>query len=220
MYQLKISLETPDPIELFRSLAHFMMQLSSLALLGISALCLAISLPDNITDGVFAVTTDDNGNEIHERISGPIVTLDNAPPPHRVDGSRDVSTASRTVIFHTWCGCGIGLDHGQCDAAVADLKNQLGRNAREWWTATAWYSIRGGVVAFACNPGSGRTWAADFLVGETLEAVTKKCGWYIAGTGLREVINSGDDEALIGYMRHHPGLDFCKASTSSPVNHC
>ncbi|KAH8686632.1 hypothetical protein GQ44DRAFT_833252 [Phaeosphaeriaceae sp. PMI808] len=47
--------------------------------------------------------------------------------------------------------CGFDLSPSNTDAAVADLKVQLGDNGHWIDPGLLYYSIRGGVVAFVCN---------------------------------------------------------------------
>jgi len=82
----------------------------------------------------------------------------------------------------------------------------------------SFYSIRGNVVAFACNRSPDRSWlliANDYA--NALGSITGSCGSYIAGA-----YEFGDpNQALIvGYARYANGDDFCGGSTSSPANHC
>ncbi|OAQ58719.1 hypothetical protein VFPPC_10945 [Pochonia chlamydosporia 170] len=125
------------------------MRLSTALLFGLVALCGAISLLGNTTDGTYVVLIDESGNETHKRISDPLVSIEDAPPVYD-SLIEEEELHRRPIVWHIWCGCGFTLDHGHCDAAVADLKSQIGEKTQYWWSAAAWYSIRGSVVAFAC----------------------------------------------------------------------
>jgi hypothetical protein len=86
----------------------------------------AYTIPDGITDGVYAVSIREDGVEVHTRIAdsdaGP--TLDH----------REVKTVSqedsleRREDGRLWCGCGFDMNHANCDAAVQDLKNSMGES--------------------------------------------------------------------------------------------
>ncbi|KAF2621065.1 hypothetical protein BU25DRAFT_355174, partial [Macroventuria anomochaeta] len=83
---------------------------------------------------------------------------------------------------HIWCGCGFNMNAGDTDAAVADLKGQLDRMASGGTICLAYYSIRGGTVAFACNRSDrSKRIDGDNFAGY-LRAITSSCGLYIAGT--------------------------------------
>jgi hypothetical protein len=51
-----------------------------------------------------------------------------------------------------WCGCNSKLNHGDCDAVVADRERQLwDRGPVCIGAGLCCYSIKGSAVAFACN---------------------------------------------------------------------
>lgn len=197
------------------------MKVTSALVLSLALPCSeAFRVPEHIKEGVFKVEQLPDGTEKHTMLSDPIVQQGNAPSLIEQLSSSHVSRQVRPRwTYETWCGCGIDLNHGDCDAAVADLKHQLG-SGKQWWGPTfAYYSIRGGVIAFAC-PTGWSTRAGENLIRDTLEAVTKKCGWYIAGTGKEYISNYDETQAYIGYMNTHPNQDFCKDAFASNVGYC
>lgn len=133
-------------------------------------------------------------------------------------------------IIETWCGCGFDMNHDNCDAAVADLIEQTGHgDGVSCNFMDNYYSIRGDVVAFACNDhlgsietASGKFQWTDWQLTTSYAAITKLCGWYIAGT------NNWDggwwaidfNTPNIGYMRWSEGLDFCYNAVSSGASSC
>lgn len=114
-----------------------------------------------------------------------------------------------------FCGCGYNLDPPSCDAAVADLRSQLGSYSTIY---QAYYSIRGPVVAFVCNlnPGFFVTDSDDY--GGYIAVVTQQCGRYVAGTYF--AFDEGEYGADVGYMQYFAGLDFCGAAEGSSQNSC
>ncbi|KAL7906652.1 hypothetical protein GGI35DRAFT_458572 [Trichoderma velutinum] len=111
------------------------------------------------------------------------------------------------------------MNHGDCDAAVADLKDQVSRQGTLWLGGgLCWYSIRGGVVAFICNP-NDRTNTNGFVadnVGLSTSIITGDCGWYTAGTHAWGYYNS----LLVGYEVYYPGVDFFGTAMSSSLESC
>lgn len=178
----------------------------------------AFTVQEDAADGFYIAYYDANGNEIHvkdpdtdpEWIEG----LDVSNPFPSVQQDQPIS-----LLESIWCGCGISMDHGNCDAAVADLKNQLGGYA-VIPGGMSWYSIRGGVVAFVCNrspAGSQGVAYADRLT-NSLSAITQACGWYIAGT--QEIYERQGSDLDYGYMNWRDGLDFCHDAEGSPSHSC
>jgi hypothetical protein len=91
----------------------------------------------------------------------------------------------KRATIHAFGGCGNQLNHGDCDAAVADLEAQLRRSGPVRMSVNwCWYCIRGAAVAFAWNPNDNLATyayrAEDFTY--TAYIVTQDCGWYTAGT--------------------------------------
>lgn len=80
----------------------------------------------------------------------------------------------------------------------------------------SYYSIKGGVVAFACNPagnGNGKLLYSD-LIASSMQTITNACGWYIAGA------TKDSDNVHIGYQNMFPGADFCGNWNKGIANHC
>lgn len=170
----------------------------------------AFIIPKNQVDGLYQVRRDISGNELHEALA----------PPSRRDTDSVTAPATnylekRGSLGKVHCGCGNTLDHSDTDAAVADLKNQLTSGGSLIANGEAYYSIRGGTVAFVCNSNHNAmllAWSAE--VGHGLAQVTHACGAYVAGSV------GGLYGTSIGYMKNSQGLDFCGAALSSPKTHC
>ncbi|KAH8812871.1 hypothetical protein F5884DRAFT_317843 [Xylogone sp. PMI_703] len=219
---------------------HFSQLLTTAVLAGLTA---GLTLPSDLGDGSYRVYIDDRGLEVHERAnetSDGVWEIVYASSPKAVNSARAVDTlekrggtdcgmtntglGSQKGCFTTWCGCGFTLNHGDCDAAVADLKTQPEKYG-SIGPYLSHYSIRGSVVAFACNirgglNGIGSVDYSDWMVTRVLQVVTDKCGWYIAGTGIYEDLFLDDEYPEIGYMRYSNGLDFCVAADSASAGSC
>jgi hypothetical protein len=113
-----------------------------------------------------------------------------------------------------FCGCGFNMNKGDCDAAVANLKDQFG-SGNTVPADLSWYAISGSVVAFMCNyGGEGPQWMSSAGFAGALEFITQECGEYIAGSIGDTGIYSN------GYMRYSDGLNFCANALASPASSC
>jgi len=168
----------------------------------------AFVLPANQADGLYQVRRSASGAEIHESVQW--------APLHRrtTTSSGEKHQLAKRDDMGTYCGCDNDLSHDDTDAAVADLKAQLG-DGSYIDPSLATYSVRGSVVAFVCNNDGNaplKAWA-DIVTQAALQ-VTNACGWYVAGTA------GANFEFSIGYMQNSNGLDFCANALSSPVGSC
>lgn len=194
-----------------------------------------LTLANGAAPGANTVTswvTDLNATATHEAKRRSILAKRTAALSRRAcDNCRDAHDYGwADGIIATWCGCGFDMNHGNCDAAVADLIEQTGHgDGVSCNLGDSYYSIRGDVVAFACNnwPTSVDTSAdkfqwTDWQLTNSYATITKLCGWYVAGT------NNWDggwwkidfNTPNIGYMRWSEGLDFCYDATISPRGSC
>ena len=96
-----------------------------------AASVLAWRIPEGTEDGVYKVETLEDGSTVHtkvidaadiDRTSPEYAALNNLVP---TEPSLDTSLEKRGKNGGVWCGCGYNLIHGDCDAAVADLKSQM-----------------------------------------------------------------------------------------------
>jgi hypothetical protein len=165
----------------------------------------AFIIPANNTEGVYKVVTAD-GSEVHTRTANigdhSNASLDSIHAPDRRDNGQ------------YWCGCGLNMNTGNCDAAVSNLKNQLDSYGAIP-AGQSYYSIRGDVVAFACNrdPNNPSQPWDGYYFGTVTVGITSQCGNYIAGS--YQAFNT-----IFGYMRYSNGINFCADSTNSPSNRC
>lgn len=162
----------------------------------------AFVTPQGQADGAYSVYVDSRGNEIHARLpEAPEISVREARP-----------LVARAV--QTYCGCGIGVNNGDTDAANADLARQLGRGSNIG-AHLAYYSKRGGVVAFACNLSGGTKLFAGDAIGQNNAQITASCGRYIAGS------RGEPGNWATGYMRTS-GNDatFCGTALSSSAHSC
>ncbi|EEA19373.1 hypothetical protein TMatcc_009506 [Talaromyces marneffei ATCC 18224] len=225
-----------------------------LILASLAGCILALTPPKGLSAGSYRAYIDDLGREVHELVALPnseelspdtvtkFVTDENAL--EKLIARTENVTSDRQALskryynandygfgvglLDIWCGCGFNLDHGECDDAVQDLKNQVGSYAEIPFNM-AWYSIRGNTVAFACTRPQGQSIQdygrpselnSDYLT-ISYAAITDFCGWYVAGTSLyTDLWEEGYNRPFVGYMQYHDGEDFCEDSTLSSVDHC
>ncbi|KXJ97295.1 hypothetical protein Micbo1qcDRAFT_191815 [Microdochium bolleyi] len=188
-------------------------------------------LPGGLKDGFYRAYHDESGREVHELVREPAT-------PKELSASSSTSTPvaepEPEKLVHLqrrawkyWCGCGLSMNHGDCDAAVEDLKHQsdveyakdYGDRKNLILPGQSFYSIRGSVVAFACNrnwnyaPVPRRDSFTQFY-GE----ITNRCGWYVPGTWTNDNLDGGVPH--VGYMNYRANLDFCQDSTQSNRDRC
>jgi hypothetical protein len=175
----------------------------------------AFTLPANLTAGVYRAYYDENGLEVHEAITEEFFAAKRA-----VASAHDMATFESNLAKRAgpmWCGCGIGMNHGDCDNAVDKLKGQFHDGTAYIPGGNSYYSHSDnrGVVAFACNAAGDQRIASGAMIGKMLESVTRSCGWYVPGT------QECDPNGLrVGYMNYAEGARFCDAATSSGQSQC
>ena len=207
---------------------------------GLAAIATAAILAADLPNGVYHAYTDEHGLETHTRLSN-----DELSPrtwTHDLQSAKSNSTvlptanpsplAPRKIClgwpepYDIYCGCGFELDPHNCDAAVADLKNQVGTSGIIPTVGHAYYSIRGNVVSFICAfsnnpPPEGYKVTSQFIT-DALESVTSSCGRYIAGTNMPLWGDTYDPQRGydLGYMQYTAGLDFCSHARDDSSNCC
>ncbi|PKX97009.1 uncharacterized protein P174DRAFT_448681 [Aspergillus novofumigatus IBT 16806] len=192
-------------------------QLALLALAASAKLATSFKIPEGMMDGVYKVYLNENGVEVHEPLLPEDIVQVTDPESEQHEAALFERAADPSFAV-TYCGCGITMNHGDCDRAVQNLKNQFGGGTVRIGPNLAWYSISGSVVAFACNKVAAQAEASADRLTRALQGITERCGWYVPGT-TRFVTNLWLDPYW-GYMNYHPGLDFCAASTSSGSHSC
>jgi len=177
---------------------------------------------------MYNVHYDKEGREVHKQMATTINSTLNTRGETAISGGPCFATLGTRQIelYSVYCGCGFTLDPGDCNAAVADLSNQLinGPNGgcvsipRDY----SYYSIRGSVVAFVCNLSGVPFDICGMGYGNSLKDVTAHCGEYIAGTEEVSVYQVGIEvgASYNGYMRYSNGLDFCANAATSPAGSC
>jgi hypothetical protein len=192
------------------------MRFSSLLVLLPATLAASYVIPQGTPNGVYRTYLDESGKEVHERI-GDGVPLSAATPLHDLLTPAS-SMEKRGGPWSVAYGCGIGLDHGNTDAAVQDLKNQVGPDNRNQKDIN-FYSIRGDVVAFSCLDHAWWTMTEASYLTNSFSTITSRCGWYIAGTAEQNP-DQAAEPAIVGYMRYTNGLDFCRNAFNSNQQSC
>jgi hypothetical protein len=171
----------------------------------------ALIIPSDITsDGVYQVLIRDDGTEEHTKIAD--ITARSSTEAPTTPLAKILQ--SRQDYITTWCGCGFNMNTNNCDAAVADMRNQLGGSSTVR-ARLSYYSIRGAVVAFACNRSGSDQKMDGQTYGQALSIITNRCGRYIAGS-----VSVTGSNFILGYMRYSSGTDFCGTSTQSSRSSC
>ncbi|KAM0391475.1 hypothetical protein ACHAPZ_011296 [Fusarium culmorum] len=151
-----------------------------------SVACATFTLPDNLPNGVYRAHVNAEGLEVSEGVTVDYKTTVTPRKTTNLLKSRQIKDEGGWDRDQPdmWCGCGLSMNHGNCDNAVDMLKAQFDRSD-------------GGVgeVTQACQ-------YADFLA-----RLTDRCGWYVPGTFSPSSI--GISAVDCGYMNYSPGLDFC-----------
>jgi hypothetical protein len=209
---------------------------NAIILAAIASSTAAFVLPAGLRDGTYFVHYNEEGREVHQPVETVnSTTLDKRQEVLDVEGlSFSPLSKRQRPVDNFSCGCGYTLNPGDCDAAVADLTNQLNHgggpnNCGVIPRERAWYSIRGSVVAFACV---GLLADEPIVIcgkdlADSLSAVTGRCGRYMAGTMMRtmyspnlEIGIAPSGAAALGYMRYSDGLDFCKHAEDDRATKC
>ncbi|KAJ6443605.1 Indoleamine 2,3-dioxygenase [Purpureocillium lavendulum] len=192
-------------------------------LVALAAGAIAAVIPRDATEGVYVVSRDESGNEIHTRIAEPITSASEVRSildgNGELYGRDDWLANENTHEYKTWCGCGFTMSKGDTDAAVAALKAQAGSGFT--YPHLSIYSIRGNVVAFACkSDGVSKGWTSSSNIGNLVKKVTDNCGKYVPGSAHQEQSNDGSSTSDIGYMRWYSGLDFCGKARGAGTGSC
>jgi len=219
------------------------MRLASLFLSSfLAVLASAATLAPNLPDGVYQSYEDDAGLEVHMQLSNSVNDRDLPLLSWTHDPSTATSNSSTSPLAQhpfdslekrndcspidsneqVFCGCSFPVNHANCDAAVADLKNQVGPHGVQFTKQMSYYSIRNNVVAFICcfHPTGWSEVTVD-LITKAAASITDRCGWYIAGTHIVALGGSADVFGYdIGYMQYTSGLDFCAHARNSGQNCC
>ena len=219
-----------------------MKSISLLLTTALIALVTGTTLPPDLPDGVYSSHIDEHGVEHHVQLSGsssssgfhPLswthdpanTNMSSTPAPFDVSADtleKRNCAADPSTAGQMYCGCPYELDHPSCDAAVADLKAQVG-NGVLITAGQAYYSIRGISIAYACSYtqyGAPRSLVTATQISTGLAHITNRCGLYITGTYASKYDNNpaGFD---VGYMRNYAGLSqhICDAATNWSQNCC
>ncbi|CAF3617369.1 unnamed protein product [Fusarium graminearum] len=173
-----------------------------------SVACAAFTLPDNLPNGVYRAHVNSEGLEVSEGVTVEYKTTVTPRKTTNLLKSRQTKDEGGWDRDQPdmWCGCGLSMNHGNCDTAVDMLKAQFDRSDGGVGEVTqAWYSIYGDVVAFCCAQGTFPLFSSQYA--DYLGRITDRCGWYVPGTFSPSSI--GFSAVDCGYMNYSPGLDFC-----------
>jgi hypothetical protein len=161
------------------------------------------TIPDNLQDGLYAVSYDTGGKAIHTFIRGPFNASEHALPKHRYARAAD----SRSLLFARQSEDSIhcanyGLDHSSTDDAVEALRRQC--NPGAVGQGLDYWSMSGTTVAYFCNMGGTGTLCQLNEINDSFTRITNVCGSY--GAGWRN-IKDNSRSVSIGYEDR--GVKFC-----------
>lgn len=184
----------------------------SIALLGAvaSQAATAFKIPDGAADGVYAASySDGDGSEVYEYLQD-LGGISSRTSP-MISRYEHLVPSTLTKRDRAWCGCGIGMDHYDCDAATHCLESFLGSgHIIDPFKALA--CKYGSVVAFMCEHQDEIRRLTSGDATYSFQVVTQKCGLYIAGTAQLAGGLTG------GYMRNSD--DYCFHDTDSGAGSC
>jgi hypothetical protein len=93
------------------------------AAFALASLVQGFAIPADTKEGVYAVSKRDDGTELHTRVAE---ATDYEPNDSALVSDNPADILKRGYRNQIWCGCGFNMNPGNCDAAVQDLKNQMG----------------------------------------------------------------------------------------------
>ncbi|KAG8668061.1 hypothetical protein FPOAC1_007424 [Fusarium poae] len=113
-----------------------------------AVVCAAFTLPDNLPNGVYHAHVDAQGLEVTDGVTvdyNTTVTPQKTTRQLKSRQTKDEGGWDRDQP-EMWCGCGLSMNHGNCDTAVDMLKAQFSNSDGGVGEVTqAWYSIWGDV---------------------------------------------------------------------------
>jgi hypothetical protein len=138
------------------------------------------TIPDNLQDGVYAVSYDAGGEAIHTLIRGPVDTSGDALPRDRYARAADSRPSLFARLSEDSVQCAsYGLDHSSTDNAVEALRRQC--NPGAVGQGLDYWSMSGSTVAFFCNFGGTGTLCLLNEINDSFGRITNFCGSYTAG---------------------------------------
>jgi hypothetical protein len=106
-------------------------------LISLAPFSTAFTLPHGLTNGNYAAFYNATGHEVHMRVAS-VAELN-------VESSNSFKPLEKRQDpgLEFYCGCGLSMNHGDCDDAVAKLKSQFPATIP---ARVNYYSISGSVV--------------------------------------------------------------------------
>ncbi|KAL3958827.1 hypothetical protein ACCO45_006989 [Purpureocillium lilacinum] len=178
----------------------------ALTLLTLAALGRAATVPRSVADGIYGVSLDARGQEVHTRL----------PDRGNLTSPQDLSTYDRREEKHN-LGRTVDDLNTYCTSPIP-----AGAGGKKFDFMSV-YSKRGNVVAFACkDPKFQWAQATGNDLGLVMHAIGARCGRYVESSANFKVKEDGTKSAItFGIMRlDSPDLDFCAKATASPKSTC
>lgn len=164
-------------------------------LLLLSGAAHAFVVPADQPNGLYAVVTQADGQDVHipidglsnqevvEVIAAHNITIPTTKPnlPARARSSSSfMSKKERRDVTDTVSCANYRLNEGDCDAAVNGLDNNCG-DSKFLPPGTKFYYVAGSVVAYMCDFGRDGSTCSRGLIDDSNRRITSSCGLYVAG---------------------------------------
>ena len=164
-------------------------------------------IPDNQANGVYGVSTDENG-AAHAVEHKFIASLTEPPaniPRELVASAKFYPKRDNIGVNSVTCRT-YSLNPTDTDMAVANLRQQCGNGGfvKKNWD---YYAIKGSVVAWYCNSNSWDNQCFDSEAADAFARITAQCGQYTAGW---DFVPSRAG----GYGYEAQGTNFCGRGTN------
>ncbi|KAH8694030.1 hypothetical protein BGW36DRAFT_430053 [Talaromyces proteolyticus] len=159
----------------------------------------AWTIPEDIGDGIYTVSTNDQGETVHNFVAN-LTAVPDAGPKSAKFRRQGLSGANNIQCFYD------NLNHADTDAVNVNIDNQCGsggvlqgdgsENGRDF------YAVQNDVVSYVCNLSGNKNncYASERQAADRL--ITADCGWYASGED-----NAPDRSIVYGYQPRDS--DFC-----------
>ncbi|KAJ6442108.1 mitochondrial 54S ribosomal protein YmL39 [Purpureocillium lavendulum] len=149
-----------------------------------------INIPRGLADGVYSVSLDARGQEVHARLPQPFVPTPRSPSPlasrQRDVVRRDSQNGTTVVNVITACDCNAHFDLVNGTQAVADMERQLGNGT--WFETEAIYA------------NVKRAWASASSFRANVEILAGACGRDIVSAIKYSTFADGQYGVLSGFL--------------------
>jgi len=163
------------------------------------------NIPRDLADGVYTVSLDARGHEIHARVAGPSVAstvAQLAAPLSNPDGAttrRSEQNGIASNSISTYCACDHHFDRVNGTQAIDDLAKQLGNGT--WFEQQAMYARNGDVGVFVYRgTGVKRAWASAGSLRAMIKIIAASCGEGVVSAARYDTFAEGQAGAVTGLI--------------------